>query len=179
MSNNTRIVTTDGKSLNGAKQFGFTIKDKQSTTTPNMSQLTISSETDTVQTHRFVLKKKFGPITVATNPDVFINLDVPLLSARFYQFNGYITIVIKNNNFHYTGCYTTDGAIKEDDLINFRSRIVCSSPGMASFLNDPPTLIKLQVLSSYPRIVITFFGNIDSSVDVMVDITINSAAYTV
>ncbi len=149
MSNNSRILTTDGKSTNGAKCFGFTVKDRQSTTTPNMTQLTIIPATDTVQNHKFILGTRLYSLS-GTPPAIdFTNIDAPstitivpdliLATSRFYQFNAYLTVILKIDNTNYlTGHYLLTSAAKGQTIIGgsggYRLDTICSEDGIDSYL---------------------------------------------
>ncbi len=178
MASNSRILTTDGKSTNGTKHFGLTVKDRQSTTTPNMTQLTIIPAVDTIQNHRFILGTSNGA-TAATTA-LSVTPDMTLLSTRFYQFHAYLTVILKDNNTYYTGHYSITSAAKGTAIIGgtggYRLDNICSEDGMDNFLSE--TAITLAISGNNFVVTITPTADVSDSIDIMVDVVINSGLYT-
>ncbi len=187
MSSNSRILTTDGKSTSGAKHFGLTVKDRQSTTTPNMTQLTIIPATDTVQNNRFILGTRAvtadAGVTpaLATSATLTITPDLTLISTRFYQFNAYLTVILQTaSNTYLTGHYLLTSAAKGTTMIGggggYRLDTICSESGIDSYLDE--TAITLDITSDNFVITLTANQNISFSVDMMADITVNSGKFS-
>lgn len=187
MSSNSRILTTDGKSTNGAKHFGLTVKDRQSCATPNMTQLTIIPATDTVQNHKFILGAQAVSLDAGVTPavalgdTVTVSPDLTLVSTRFYQFSAYLTVILQTAASTYlTGHYLLTSAAKGDAMIGagggYRLDNICSEDGIDLFLNE--CAITLSIVSSKFVITLTPVQDVSLSVDVMADFTINSGKFT-
>lgn len=200
-ASNARILTTDGKSdtTTKAKTFGLTVKDRQSTTIPNMTQLSIipSTAAGTMQNHRFVLgstltgtavsssTNAIGPTGPSSNGStITIVPDLTLVSTRIYQFIAYLTIVTQPavDNTFLTGHYTITGAAKGVALIGggygYRLDTICSESTLDTYIDE--TCITLGV-NGTPGFVITVTPkvNIIYSIDLVADVTINSALFSV
>lgn len=178
MASNSRILTTDGKSTNGSKHFGLTVKDRQSTTTPNMTQLTIIPSTDTIQNHRFILGTTNGQ-TLA-NTTLSVTPDMTLLSTRFYQFHAYLTVILHDSGNYFTGHYLITSAAKGTSIIGgsggYRLDNICSEDGIDTFLSE--TAITLSVVGNKFVVSVTPTTDVSDSVDIMLDAVINSGLYT-
>lgn len=185
MSSNSRILTTDGKSTGGVKRFGLTVKDRQSVTTPNMTQLTILPAQDTVQNHRFIIgATASGTPAIAANGTLTVTPDLTLVSSRFYQFSAYLTVILQVGTTlspnYISGHYLLTSATKGTTMIGggggYRLDTICSESGIDSYLDE--TSITLSITSSKFVVTITPTQDITSSVDMMVDATINSGKFT-
>lgn len=187
MSSNSRILTTDGKSSSGVKHFGLTVKDRQSTTTPNMTQLTIIPATDTIQNHRFILGATVSTPDAGTTPALAANgtltltPDLTLLSTRCYQFNAYLTVILQTtDNTYLTGHYLLTSAAKGQSIVGssggYRLDCITSESGIDSFLDE--TTITLAVTGNKFVVTLTPTANVTTSVDMMIDATITSAKFT-
>ncbi len=178
MASNSRILTTDGKSTSGVKHFGLTVKDRQSTTTPNMTQLTIIPATDTVQNHRFILGTAAGATTASTA--VSTTPDLTLVSTRFYQFSAYLTVIIHDTGTYYTGHYLLTSAAKGTTMIGggggYRLDNICSETGIDNFLDE--TAITLAITGNKWVVTVTLTANVSASIDVLVDAQINSGKFS-
>lgn len=186
MSNNSRIFTTDGKSTNGSKHFGLTVKDRQSATTPNMTQLTIIPATDTVQNHQFILGAQAvspdagATPAVASGDNLSLSPDLTLLSTRFYQFSAYLTVILQTaTNNYLVGHYLLTSATKGDTMIGagggYRLDNICSDDGIDIYLDEFP--ITLTIVNSKFVLSIKPSSDVSISVDMMADFTINSGKF--
>ena len=177
----SRIFTTDGKSTGGAKKFGMTVKDRQDATHPNMAQTTIIPASGTVQNHRFVLGAVDSDGMTASNT-LTISPDLTLTAARFYQFHAHITIIVQHaDGGFYTGHYSMTSAAKGATALigsgnGYRLDTICSETGMDNFFDE--TNITLAVIANKFIITITAADTITTSVDMLADISINSAVFT-
>lgn len=187
MSSNSRIIATDGKSTSGTKHFGLTVKDRQSTTTPNMTQLTIIPASDTVQNHRFILGANAvtpdSGVTpaLATSASLTVSPDLTLVSTRFYQFSAYLTIILQTTtSTYYTGHYLLTSATKGTTMMGggggYRLDNIQSDNGIDTYLDE--NAITLNITSNKFVVTITAASNIVTSVDMLLDAQINSGKFT-
>lgn len=184
----SRIYALDGKSSStGDKRFGLTIKDRQSTTTPNMTQLTILPATDTVQNHRFIIGASVSTVdagvtpALATSATLTLIPDLTLDNTRFYQYSAYLTIIIQTDpSTYFTGHYLLTSAAKGTTMIGggtgYRLDTICSETGIDAYVDE--NYITLEVIGDQFVITVTAEQNITTSVDLMADITINSGKFT-
>jgi hypothetical protein len=184
---NSRILTTDGKSTAGVKHFGLTVKDRVSSTTPNMTQLTILPASDTIQTHRFIQGENVTTIDAGVTPALAgtetlrVIPDLTLDSTRMYQFNAYVTVVLQTTPGTYlTGHYLLTSASKGSVMIGggngYRLDNICSESGIDLLLDEFG--ISLDINSNKWRITLTAVDDITTSVDVVADITVNSFKFS-
>jgi hypothetical protein len=195
MASNARIFTTDGKSLDGAKTFGITVSDRQ--TVPNLSQLTfVPAGSSTLQNHRFVIggsltgddsSQPTNHVSSAIGNDGAANTNITAIpnltldTKRFYQFSAHLTIVIQPTSGTFvSGTYVLTSAAKGVGLIGagygYRLDTICSETTMDTYINE--SCIVLDVNSSKFRIQITPITSVDFSIDIMTDVTINSALFS-
>lgn len=193
MASNSRILTTDGKSTAGEKHFGLTVKDRVNATTPNMTQLTIIPATDTVQNHRFIHGERVvspdsgvtPAIDFSTNGTLSVTLDLTLLTGRFYQFNAQLTVILQTLELtvptYYVGHYVLTSAARGNVMIGggggYRLDNICTENLIDNYLNE--FSITLDIVNNKFVITLTPSADISLSVDMMIDATINSGAYTV
>jgi|SaaInlStandDraft_4_1057021.scaffolds.fasta_scaffold09448_3 hypothetical protein len=184
---NSRIFTTDGKSTSGTKYFGMTVKDRQSTTTPNMTQLTVIPASDTIQNHKFLLGGNETTADSGTTPALAaaatttLTPDLTLLSTRCYQFSAYITMVLQTADGTFlSGHYLLTTAARGTSMIGsgagYRLDTISSESGIDAFVDE--TAITLGVSGNKFVITVTATVDIDFSIDLLADITINSAIFT-
>lgn len=195
MASNARIFTTDGKSSGGSKTFGTTVSDRQ--TVPNLSQLTfVPAGSSTLQNHHFVIGGSLtGDDTSkpadnsssaigndgAAHTNITAIPDLTLDTRRFYQFSAHLTIVIQPTSGSFvSGTYVLTSAAKGDGLIGagygYRLDTICSETTMDTYIDE--SCIVLDVSSSKFRIKITPISSVDFSIDIMADVTINSALFS-
>ena len=189
---NSRIFTTDGKSnsSSSAKTFGLTVKDRYTTggVPANMTQLTMVpvSTTETLQNHRFILAARDSDGMATTNT-LTITPDLTLDHLRFYQFQAYLTIIVQDaDGIFFSGHYTMTSAAKGDGAstvaligggYGYRLDTICSDSGMDERFDE--TAITMTVNGSNKFVItITAASAITTSVDLIADISINSAVFT-
>jgi hypothetical protein len=183
MTSNARIFTTDGHSSSGVKYFGLTVKDRQDTVTPNMTQVTVIPASGTIQNHRFILGASdttSGFLT--TDSALSVTPDLTLQSTRLYQFQAYLTVVLKMTTgpTYYTGHYLITSAARGTTLIGggygYRVDTISSETGIDSYIDET----KITLTVSGNKFVVTVgpsTANVTASADILVDITINSSVF--
>lgn len=176
----TRFVSYHGKSTSSnASTFGMTIQDKASTTNPNMTQLTMIPTSGTLQTYKYLLTSS-DTDGIGSTGTLSITPNLTLLTTRYYQFHATVTVVVGIGNGSYlTGHYTISSVFKGTSLIasdSFKVETELKESGIDAYVND--TSLSLTVSSGIqPQIILTMVGTA-STVDMMADISINSAAFT-
>lgn len=187
-ASNSRIFITDGKSTSlGEKKFGLTVKDRQ-TPDPNTIQFTFSPATGTVQNNRFLLGSRVVTADAGVTPalanaaTLTITPDLSLTSTRFYQFSAYLTIIIQTAAATYlSGHYLLTSAARGTTMIGsgggYRLDTICSESGIDAYMDE--NFITLAITGNQFVITLTAEQNIDFSVDMMADVTINSGEFSV
>jgi len=176
----TRFVSYHGKTaIDNASTFGVTVQDKAATSgLPNMTQLTLVPTSGTIQTHRFLLTAN-DTDGIGSSGSLSITPNLTLISTRFYQFTATVTIVVGIGSATYlTGHYRISSVFKGTSLIGsgaYKVDTELKDSGIDAYVND--TSLSLITSSNQPQILLTMVGG-SSTVDMMADITINSAAFT-
>ena len=180
---NTRIISYFGDSTDGPT-VGISVKDAN--TVPNIIQNTLTPTTvdgtkDRLQRYNFLMNASSKGTDPALEGDQYLSItvDLTLLTTRYYQFSAILTLVAQSPASVYHGAqYSITGAAKGNVMMGSGGYIVTAlvqDDDTSSYI--PAENITLTIVDS--KFVITATAKIDIrlSLDMMADVTINSARY--